>query len=1137
MNHFRFHAIAAVFLVSATAREAAAQSAKPASATGTASTAKVLPATGTGAAVVAHGTGGPVPRAKAALAALRAVKSDPGIRIDLWASEPLLANPVSFATDEKGRWFIAESYRQEGRQVAGKPIIGGVVDNRGHSDWLDADISSRTTEERLAMMRRYFPDPKKFAEAFEKYEERVVVLEDSKGAGIADRTTVFADGFREALDGTGAGILVRGGEAWWTCIPNLWHFADTDGDGRADVREKLLSGFGVKFAFRGHDMHGLRFGPDGKLYFSIGDRGLNVKTKEGRQIEVSDTGAILRCNVDGTELEVFATGVRNPHELAFDEFGNLFTCDNNSDSGDKARFTQLVEGGDCGWRMTFQYMDDRGPWNREMLWDEKEGQKARYIVPPIANLSNGPSGITYNPGTGLGPKYARKFFLGDFRGGAAASVVHEVSLEPAGAWHRLKDRRDFVKGVLVTDVEFGTDGALYVLDWVEGWSGVDKGRIYRLADPASDRAKQAAVKKLLAEGMASRPAAELAKLLGHDDQRVRQAAQFQLAAAGDDGTLLESVKPGPPTLARIHAVWGLGQIAAKKKPVLTGVAALLDDADGEVRAQAARVLGDHRFKGAYDRLIALLRDPHPRAKFYAALALGKAAHKPAIDPLCAMLAENSDGDPILRHGGIMGLAGCGDAASLAAKTTHPSTAVRGAVVVALRRMKHPQVAAFLKDADQSVVLEAARAIHDVPIQPALPALAALLGDTRIANRNILQRVVNALYRLGRPADAKALGAYAANATANDFGRREALVALAAWANPSPKDRLLYLWRPLPARPADAATAALAPHISAILAKSSGGVQEAAAIASARLGLGSASEALLAIVANDKSAKPARAEALRALASLKDPRLAQAAREALTDRDPKLRAEGLRSLVASDPVAALKTISDILSSDAPGAEKQGAISALAASHTPESEKLLAGLLDGLIAGKVPSEVQLDVIEAARRRPSLVPRLQDWRAALPKDDPLAYWRVALSGGDAERGKRVFREHPLAQCFKCHKCEGGDSLVGPELTTIGASRDRQYLLESIIFPNKQIAAGFQIVVLELTDGKTVVGRLLREDKDQLLVETVDGDGKPRNIPVPVKKVKTRQSAPSPMPEILRDQITRTDLRDLIEYLATRK
>jgi len=237
------------------------------------------------------------------------------------------------------------------------------------------------------------------------------------------------------------------------------------------------------------------------------------------------------------------------------------------------------------------------------------------------------------------------------------------------------------------------------------------------------------------------------------------------------------------------------------------------------------------------------------------------------------------------------------------------------------------------------------------------------------------------------------------------------------------------------------------------------------------------------------------------------------------------------------VAALKVIGEILSSNAPAAEKQGAVSALSESRTPEAEKLLGGLMDDLIAGKLPPEVLLDVYEAARKHPGLSARMEQWKANFPKGDDLANYRLSLFGGDPDRGKKIFREHPTVQCFKCHKCEGGDSLVGPDLSKIGAQRDREYILESIVYPNKRIAEGFQIVVLELTDKTTVAGRLLKETKDLLQVETVDSAGKPQVVPVPAKRVKTRTSAPSPMPEIIRDQLNRQELRDVIEYLATRK
>jgi quinoprotein glucose dehydrogenase len=108
------------------------------------------------------------------------------------------------------------------------------------------------------------------------------------------------------------------------------------------------------------------------------------------------------------------------------------------------------------------------------------------------------------------------------------------------------------------------DGGLYVLDWVESWSGVNKSRIYKVhCSPDADIAKQAEVKKLLAEGMVARPDAELEKLLAHEDQRIRQAAQFQLAEKGAAAVLTNSAQKGPNLLARVHGIWGLGQIAGQ----------------------------------------------------------------------------------------------------------------------------------------------------------------------------------------------------------------------------------------------------------------------------------------------------------------------------------------------------------------------------------------------------------------------------------------------------------------------------------------------------------------------------------------------------------------------------------------------
>src|ERR1051325_7303817 len=475
----------------------------------------------------------PLPASGEAEAAMKRYQIPPGFKIEFFAAEPMLANPVAFSIDEKGRVFVAETYRHSAVGPAYR-FYEGVFDIRSHMDWLEQDLASRSVEDRVALLRRNLGT--NFSKLSE-ISEKVRLLEDRDHDGKADFSSVFAEGFNRAADGIGAGVLARKGEVFYTCIPDLWLLSATNSAGKAGSRQSLHTGFGVHIAFLGHDLHGLRIGVDGRLYFSIGDRGINVTSRGGKQLVYPDEGTILRCELDGSNLEVFARGLRNPQELAFDDFGNLFTGDNNSDGGDRARWVYVIEGGDSGWRIGYQTLTApprRGPWNAERLWHpQHEGQPA-YIVPPIANLGYGPSGVTFYPGTGLPERYHGRFFLCDFRGGAS-SGIHSFDVHQKGAGFELGAYEQFVWECLPTDVEFGIDGGIYFSDWVEGWNKTGKGRIYHVFDPTIDASLLEDTKKLLNTTLTNLPADDLKALLSHPDQRVRLEAQFAYVAQGETG--------------------------------------------------------------------------------------------------------------------------------------------------------------------------------------------------------------------------------------------------------------------------------------------------------------------------------------------------------------------------------------------------------------------------------------------------------------------------------------------------------------------------------------------------------------------------------------------------------------------------
>ena len=390
--------------------------------------------------------------------AMKRFRIPKGFKVELFAAEPLLANPVAFSIDERGRFYVAETYR----------LDAGVTDIRGHMTWLDEELASQSVENRVEYMKRF---EGKRIDGYTRESDQVRLVWDSNGDGKADKSTVFSTGYNNIEDGLGAGVLAYHGNIFYANIPKLWLLRDNDRDGVAESKKALLHGFGVRVGFLGHDLHGLKIGPDGKLYFTIGDRGAHVVTKDGandRTVENHEEGAIYRCNFDGTGLEIVARGLRNPQELAFDAFGNLWTGDNNSDGGDPARWVYVVEGGDSGWRVGYQFLTQpnaRGVWLSErMCYPQFPGQAA-FMLPPLANIGNGPSGLSYYPGVGLPDRYTNHFFLCDFRG-STGSGVHSFGVKPKGAGFEVVDRHEFIWEVLVTDGDFGYDGSFYISDWV-----------------------------------------------------------------------------------------------------------------------------------------------------------------------------------------------------------------------------------------------------------------------------------------------------------------------------------------------------------------------------------------------------------------------------------------------------------------------------------------------------------------------------------------------------------------------------------------------------------------------------------------------------------------------------------------------
>jgi quinoprotein glucose dehydrogenase len=1003
-----------------------------------------------------------------------------GFRWDEWAREPLVPDPVAFTVLPDGSLLVCESERQE----------RGVEDNRYNAWWLLEDLAARTTEDRLAIYRGWESKKEGGMAWYSRWADRVRRLRDTDGDGKADQSTNLSGDLREPLDGTVAGVLAVDDSIWVTCIPHVWRFVDRDGDGVAEVRERLFSGFGVRTSLRGHDMHGLVQGPDGRIYWSIGDRGYSVRTREGALLEDPGSGAVFRCEPDGSDLEVFHRGLRNPQELAFNDLGDLFTVDNNSDGGDKARVVFVADGGESGWEMPFQTLEDpnkRGPWEQEHLWhvhDASDLVQAAWITPPVAHLTDGPSGLAAYPGTGFPKEFDGTFLICDFLGGDAYSQVWRFGVRPMGASYELVDPQVFIRSILPTDVEFAPDGHLYASDWWNGWQSDGKGRIYRVWHPESlfKPTAQEAI-RVLREGFRQRTNESLLAMLDHDDRRLRQGAHLELAARGNRSveSLAALVRdPAARQRPQLHALWALQVIARRQvgsaaaRTACEALAGLCACVDEEIRAQAARAIGDAGCKAGLEAVRGLMTDASPRVRAFACGALGQLRDTGSLAELTAVLWENENADPWLRHAAATALARIGDRAKLQALAADNFQQVRLGAAIAMRQLRDPAIERLLFDPDPTVALEAARAIHDQPVPEAMPAL-ALLGDRFVDTASaaeagaftaedvrtlpLLRRVISANLASSDAAAPARLAGLAQSQRIPPAARLLAMQALRAWAAPGPRDPVLGRIRATDAttRDIDAWKRTLATRLPALAQRAPDeAVRALARELAVKAGVALDPAAALR-TALDPTAPPS--ERIACLAQLEadgGSALQQAIEGLLKAPEPEVRAAATSALARSNADAALPILLvAVTSSDR--IERQSAVAALATLRSPQAEAEMIRLASALRDGTLEPALQLDVAEAAATVAACQPILAAWRAKFASADPLAASLISLEGGDVDRGRRIVTGHVGAQCLRCHALGGGGGHAGPSLEGVAARHDRRGLLESLVNPNAKLAPGF--------------------------------------------------------------------------------
>lgn len=919
--------------------------------------------------------------------------------------------------------------------------------------------------------------------------DRILILEDTTGDGVADDVKVFYQGndINSAM-----GLCLLGNEVIVSAAPYVWKFTDEDGDDRPDSKVALFTETGQPQ--HDHSNHSFLFGPDGKLYWNFGNTGGAVKDRNGQVVvdihgrPVVDNGKPFfggmpfRCDLDGSNFEVLAHNFRNNWETTIDSFGTIWQSDNDDDGNRGCRINFVMEQGNYGYLS----QTDGSSWRQGRIGLESEVPLQHWhlndpgVVPNLLQTGAGsPTGICVYEGRLLPERFWDEVIHCD----AGPNIVRAYPAEKAGAGYSATIE-PIITGTQdnwfrPADVCVAPDGSLFVTDWYDPGVGghrmgdLDRGRLFRVA-PVGTSYKVPKFDYSTAAGAAA--------ALRNPNLAVRYKAWTALneMGAAAEPELLKLWQDSNPRI-RARALWLLGKIEGRGADY---VELALADKDEDIRVTGIR-LAKHLQMPMATVAARVTGDASPAVLREAAIAL-RFDPSDEMPGVWAELAARHDGQDrwYLEALGIGSDARAEECFAAWMARVDGNWKTPGGLDI-VWRVRATEAAVLMAEIVRDPALPLAatdryfRSLEFHAPEVRNQALWGLLAEGAISGADAARNDAILVRAIERMTDVDWQAAESTRAAVERHIRRAAntpeFVGLVKQFKPPKMDAELfdYALAQSDNSAGVAATELLIGSVEGRAALAAALESEASAAKVARLlgllGTPAAIERLVPLVSDPERPYAARSAAIRGMVS------------------NQLGSQKLLELAAKQELAA------------------------------DTRLLTGGLL---------SQSQNEKIKQQAAKLLPLPSAID-ESPLPPIDQLASMK-----GEASRGLELFRGK--ASCANCHLVNGFGKQVGPDLSEIGDKLSREAMLVSILDPSAGISHNYENYICLLTNGQVITGVMINRTDDAITLRTAEAIDRP----IATDEIEElKKSEKSIMPDNLHQTVNSQGLVDLVEYMATLK